>query len=89
MKKEQSRRDFLRISAAGAMGALLVSNSACRNSAKKAKTAAQEAVDPKTFGIGLQLYTIRDAMASDPLSSLKQVSDTGYKYVELAGYSDG
>ena len=79
MKKEQSRRDFLRISAAGAMGALLVSNSACRNSAKKAKTAAQEAVDPKTFGIDCS-YT-PSAMPWLPiLSSLKQVSDTGYKY---------
>lgn len=90
MKKEHSRRDFLRISTAGALGAFLVSNNACRNSANKAKTdAAQAVVDPKAFGIGLQLYTIRDAMASDPLGSLKQVSDAGYKYVELAGYSDG
>ena len=89
MKKEQSRRDFLRISAAGALGAVFVTNQACQNSGQKTKTGTSPIVDPKTFGIGLQLYTIRDAMAADPMGSLKQVSDTGYKYVELAGYANG
>jgi len=37
----------------------------------------------------LQLYTIRDAMATDPVGSLKTVSDLGYKYLELADYADG
>ena len=41
------------------------------------------------FGIGLQLYTIRDAMESDPLGSLKRVADLGFSYLELAGYTDG
>jgi sugar phosphate isomerase/epimerase len=40
-------------------------------------------------GIGLQLYTIRDAMAADVPGSLKQVAEMGYKYLELAGYGDG
>ena len=40
-------------------------------------------------GIGLQLYTIRDAMAADPAGSLKKVAEIGYKYLELAGYADG
>jgi len=79
MKTNQSRRDFIKLSAAGALGALVFSEYSC-----KAKV-----VDPKSFGIGLQLYTIRDAMAADPAGSLKQVSDIGYKYVELAGYADG
>ena len=43
----------------------------------------------KNFGVGLQLYTIRDAMSGDPLGSLKKVSDLGFKYLELVGYSDG
>lgn len=90
MKKSHSRREFLRVSAAGALGAILISHSSCRNASKKAALAEEPAeVDPKTFGIGLQLYTIRDAMGTDPLGSLKKVSDTGYKYVELAGYGDG
>lgn len=90
MKKSQSRRDFLRVSAAGALGAIVISQSGCRNAAKQApKAAAPAVVDPKTFGIGLQLYTIRDAMATDVPGSLKKVSDAGYKYVELASYADG
>jgi len=48
-----------------------------------------EAADPRTFGVGLQLYTIRDAMGTDVQGSLKKVSDMGYKYLELASYADG
>ena len=43
--------------------------------------------DPKTFGIGLQLYTVRDAMQKDVPGTLKKVSDIGYKYLELASYN--
>lgn len=88
MKKSQSRRDFLRVSTAGVLGAVALSQYSCRNAVKPAPLKAA-AVDPKSFGIGLQLYTIRDAMASDALGSLKQVADDGYKYVELASYADG
>lgn len=78
----------MRLSAAGAIGAFAVSQYSCRNAAKPVAKAASE-VDRKSFGIGLQLYTIRDAMATDVPGSLKKVSDAGYKYVELAGYADG
>jgi len=87
MKKNQSRRDFLRVSATGALGALTFTQYSCRNASKKAP--ASVVVDPKTFSLGLQLYTIRDAMAEDVPGSLKKVADAGYKYVELADYADG
>jgi sugar phosphate isomerase/epimerase len=87
MKTSHSRRDFLRLSAAGALGAIVLSQYACKTAGKPAPEPA--AVDPKTFGLALQLYTIRDAMALDVPGSLKKVSDTGYKYLELAGYADG
>ncbi len=89
MKKPQSRREFLRVSAAGALGAFALSQYACRNAAKPAAQATTAVVDPKSFGIALQLYTIRDAMDVDVPGSLKKVSDAGYKYLELAGYADG
>jgi sugar phosphate isomerase/epimerase len=41
------------------------------------------------FGLGIQLYTIRDAMKADVQGSLKKVSVLGYKYLELADYSKG
>lgn len=92
MEKSQSRRNFLRVSAAGALGAIIVSQNSCKNAAKPAAEAvapAPVAVDPKSFGIGLQLYTIRDAMEKDPTLALTQVSKIGYKYIELANYADG
>jgi len=86
MKAKQSRRDFLRVSAAGALGAIVLSQYGCKTGAKpsQVKTLAEIAAG----GIGLQLYTIRDAMASDALGSLKRVAEIGYKYIELAGYAD-
>lgn len=86
MKTKQSRRDFLKLSSAGALGAIVLSQYGCKNKTKPA--AAPAVIDPKTFGIGLQLYTIRDAMNKDVQGSLKKVSDMGYKYLELAGYAD-
>ncbi|MHA7110233.1 sugar phosphate isomerase/epimerase family protein [Sunxiuqinia elliptica] len=76
----KSRREFLQISAAGSVGmALLGSLSACTTAP----------ADRKSYGVGIQLYTIRDAMSADTPGSLKKVSDLGYKNLELAGYSNG
>jgi sugar phosphate isomerase/epimerase len=75
MKKSQSRREFLRLTATGTLGAIVVSQYGCGKAALP--------------GIGLQLYTIRDAMAVDVPGSLQKVADAGYKYLELASYADG
>lgn len=74
-----NRRDFLKISAAGSVGMMLLGAAGC--------TAA--AVDRKSFGVGLQLYTVRDAIAADLPGTLKKLSDMGYKNLELASYADG
>jgi sugar phosphate isomerase/epimerase len=74
MKTTRSRRDFIKMSATGALGAMVLS---------------QYSFKPAKAGIGLQLYTIRDAMATDVAGSLKKVADAGYKYLELAGYANG
>jgi len=87
MKKNQSRRDFLKVTTAGAIGAIALSSFKFKSEEKSLSVPAT--VDPKTFGIALQLYTIRDAMKEDVTGSLKKVSDIGYKYLELAGYGDG
>jgi sugar phosphate isomerase/epimerase len=77
MNTSQNRREFLKISAAGALGLMALSPLACKTGSRK------------SFGVGLQLYTIRDAMAADVKGSLQKVSDLGYKNLELASYSDG
>ena len=76
----KDRREFLKISAAGALGMMALGTMACSTAA---------ATDKKKFGVGLQLYTIRDAISADLLGSLKKVSELGYKNVELADYADG
>lgn len=80
MNTSQNRREFLKISAAGALGLMALSPIACQTGS---------VTDRKSFGVGLQLYTIRDAMAADVKGSLQKVSDLGYKNLELASYSDG
>ena len=75
----KSRRDFLKISAAGSVGMMILGSAGCKPAV----------VDRKTFGVGIQLYTLRDAMAADVAGTLKKVSDIGYKNLELAGYADG
>jgi sugar phosphate isomerase/epimerase len=87
MKTKQSRREFLRLSATGALGAIVLSKSKLK--ASGFSVPARPVEDPKSFGIGLQLYTIRNAMKKDVSGSLKMVSDIGYKYLELADYSNG
>jgi sugar phosphate isomerase/epimerase len=38
------------------------------------------------MSVGLQLYTVRDAMAEDFEGTLRQVAAMGYEGVEFAGY---
>lgn len=42
----------------------------------------------KKFKVGLQLFSVRDAMAEDFEGTLQKVKDMGYDYVEFAGYFD-
>jgi len=83
----KDRREFLKISAAGTLGVVALGTYACKQGAKKA--VVEEVVKSAQQTVGVQLYSIRDAMAADTLGSLKKVADMGYKYVELAGYADG
>ena len=39
--------------------------------------------------VGIQLYTVREAMAKDPSGSLKRLADMGYRNVEHANYVNG
>jgi len=76
MSTLSNRREFFKISAAGALGMALLGPIGCKP-------------DRKSYGVGIQLYTLRDAMTADTPGSLKKLSDLGYKNLELANYSDG
>ena len=79
MKASQNRREFLKVSGAGALGIMTLGSFGY----------IPAVTNKKSLGVGLQLYSIRDAMTADVPGSLKKVSDLGYKYLEMAGYSDG
>ena len=34
--------------------------------------------------VGIQLYSVRDLMNADPLGTIGQVAEAGYKYLEAA-----
>ena len=76
----QNRREFLKISATGSVGMMLLGSAGCSSGVVN---------DRKSFGVGIQLYSIRDAMSADVPGTLKKVSDIGYKNLELASYADG
>lgn len=90
MKTAKSRRDFLKISAVGGLGAIGLTQFACNSATTTAPVVeAGPVVDPKSFDLCLQMYTIRDAMEKDPFLALEQVSKIGYTKLELANYADG
>jgi len=69
-----SRRNFIKNSAVAIAGAALLPEFL---SAKNNK---------KIVRVGLQLYSVRDAMMKDPAGSLKKLADMGYIHVEHANY---
>jgi sugar phosphate isomerase/epimerase len=76
----KDRREFLKIAGAGTLGTMALGAMACSSGVGNNR---------KNFGVGLQLYTIRDAMTADAVGSLQRLSDMGYKHLELANYADG
>jgi len=45
--------------------------------------------DGKLKSIGLQLYTVRDDMGKNAISTISKIADVGYNHVECAGYKNG
>ena len=44
---------------------------------------------PVKRDIGLQLYTLRDLISQDLKGTLEKIAETGYTWLEAAGYNDG
>ncbi len=70
------RRDFILKTSLGTAAVLFSSS-----------LIAAEKSKPKK--IGLQLYTLRDAMKDDFMGTLSKVAVMGYTWIELAGYKQG
>jgi len=71
----RSRRSFIRNSALAAAGVSLFQQNIFA-AAKKGELT------------GIQLYSVRAEMKADPLGTLKQLSDMGYRHVEHANYAN-
>ena len=84
MKSEQTRRKFLKLLGTGTIGSIILPFSGQGSTADSVPGHGF----PIPLELGLQLYTIRDAMSVDVQGSLKRVAETGYKFLELASYSD-
>jgi sugar phosphate isomerase/epimerase len=72
---DTSRRDFIKNTAFVVAGSTLLSNDIF-------------ASPKKIERVGVQLYSVRDAMHTDPKGSLKKLADMGYIHVEHANYID-
>jgi len=70
-----SRRTFIKTSGLAIAGAALL---------PKFLLASERKIER----LGLQLYSVRDAMKNDPAGSLKKLADMGYIHVEHANYVD-
>ncbi len=67
-----TRRDFLKTTTVLSAGLLITRPAGCNS---------------KNSLIGLQLYTVRDAMGQDPKGTLAKVAQIGYNSVETATYT--
>ncbi|MEA5139479.1 sugar phosphate isomerase/epimerase family protein [Arcicella rigui] len=76
--EQQSRRDFLKNSLLATAGATLLTNELWAGPKK-----------PSPRHIGVQLYSVRDAIKIDAKGTLAKIAKMGYKEVEGFGYSDG
>lgn len=78
------RRDFLKLGAA----VVAASGLSCARDADEANPAVAAAPTGRLDRIGVQLYTVRTAMAEDVEATLARVASLGYTEVEFAGYFD-
>jgi len=76
----KNRREFFKLSAVGSLALFALGTKV---------TNANLSANGKDFNLGLQLYTVRDAMSTDPKGTLKRIAELGYQNIELVGYADG
>ena len=78
------RRDFIKKGAYGIAGAIVGGGIVASLAGFTTGCAG-----PKDKRIGLQLYSLRDAMRDDPEATLTQIAGMGYTELETADYRDG
>jgi hypothetical protein len=79
---KRTRRDFLQRLASGSAAALLLPRSEPLRAWQTAPTS------PWSSRIGLELYTVRDLMASDFEGTIAKVAAIGYSEIEPTSYNN-
>ena len=79
-----NRRTFIGTSIAASLATAAKPSWAADSANRVDRSAVAHSIDR----IGVQLYTVRDAMKTDFEGTIAKVAATGYKEVEFAGYFD-
>ncbi len=82
--RRMNRRTFIGTSIAATLAAVAKPAWAAESAHSAGRSAAAHSIDR----VGLQLYTVREAMKTDFEGTIAKVAATGYKEVEFAGYFD-
>jgi len=83
----KTRRKFLKESSYLAAGSLVLPLGCAEKKPETAQTITEEVVEsmPKNKSIGVQVYSVRDALQEDFNGSMKKLSDIGFEYIEAYG----
>ncbi|GJM27634.1 MAG: sugar phosphate isomerase [Cyclobacteriaceae bacterium] len=85
----KTRRKFLKESSYLAAGSLILPVACTDKKQETAQTISEEVVEsmPMNKSIGVQVYSVRDALKEDFSGSIKRLADIGFEYIE--GYGLG
>lgn len=83
----KTRRKFLKSSSYLAAGGILLPLGCTNKQPETAQTITEEVVEsmPKDKTMGVQVYSVRDALKEDFAGSMKKLADIGYQYIEAYG----
>ena len=85
----KTRRDFIKHSSYLAAGSVVLPLGCTSKKQETAQTITEEVVAsaPKNKAMGVQVYSVRDALKEDFSGSIKRLADIGFQYIE--GYGLG
>lgn len=83
----KTRRKFLKNSSYLAAGSVILPLGCTGKKPETAQTITEEVVEslPKDKSMGVQVYSVRDALREDFAGSIKKIADIGYEYIEAYG----
>jgi sugar phosphate isomerase/epimerase len=83
----KTRRNFLKNSSYLAAGSMILPLGCTSKKPETAKTITEEVVEslPKDKSMGVQVYSVRDALKEDFTGSIRKIADIGFDYIEAYG----